>query len=148
VRSIKKKSHVTKQLEKFFKASNRIETFILYYTGHGNDLGDWVFEDGEISLRDILANFEKRSNPSKNRNYDSKQSNFPVLVIISDCCYSGKWIEEMTEYHTSKKMRVVLVTACNATQKAKQLVLTNGLFVQKSKHFGTGTTNLCPCVER
>lgn len=55
---------------------------MIWYTGHGEKTtGNWVFQDGIISFRDIYALYfdHFRSKP---------------LTIVSDCSYSGSWVKE------------------------------------------------------
>ena len=60
-------------------------TAIIWYTGHSEQgTGNWCFKDGTISFQDILdlyrAHFSGR-----------------LLTIVSDCCYSGKWVHTCAE---------------------------------------------------
>jgi hypothetical protein len=55
----------------------------LWYTGHGQrGTGNWCFEDGAISLEDLIRLYEMCF---KGR----------LLTIITDCSYSGHWAYQM-----------------------------------------------------
>ena len=58
-------------------------TAVIWYTGHGEDTtGNWCFRDGTIRFREM---------------FDLYQTHFKhkLLYIISDCSYSGCWIQDM-----------------------------------------------------
>ena len=62
-----------------------IPTAIIWYTGHSEQgTGDWCFKDGTISFQQI---------------FDLYRAHFSgrYLGIISDCCYSGKWVHACVE---------------------------------------------------
>lgn len=55
----------------------------LYYTGHGaKHTGDWCFLDGTISLEEVAT-----------RKLNHMGTDLQ-LVIVSDACYSGCWVQE------------------------------------------------------
>ena len=56
---------------------------VIWYTGHGEDTtGNWCFRDGTIRFREM---------------FDLYQTHFKhkLLCIVSDCSYSGCWIQDM-----------------------------------------------------
>ena len=60
-------------------------TAIIWYTGHSEQgTGDWCFKDGTISFQEI---------------FDLYRAHFSgrLLYIVSDCCYSGKWVHTCAE---------------------------------------------------
>ena len=60
-------------------------TAYIWYTGHSKQgTGDWCFKDGTISFQDI---------------FDLYTTHFSgrLLTIVSDCCYSGKWVDVCAE---------------------------------------------------
>ena len=60
---------------------------LLWYIGAGRrDTGDWCFEDGFITFRDIAQLYLQ----SKLRGR--------VLTIVSDCSYSGRWARDCMEF--------------------------------------------------
>ena len=62
-------------------------TVLLYYIGAGRKgSGDWCFEDGFITFRDIAQLYLQ----SKLRGR--------VLSIVSDCSYSGRWVRDCMEF--------------------------------------------------
>ena len=76
--NLKKSEALHAILELFEECSKDKSKPILYYTGHGETgTGNWVFNDGTITLQDIL-----RIRPSKSSHYP---------MIFSDACYSGQW---------------------------------------------------------
>ena len=50
--------------------------------------GDWRFEDGFITFRDIAQLYLRASQNFKGR----------VLTIVSDCSYSGCWVRDCMEF--------------------------------------------------
>ena len=64
-------------------------TAVLYYIGAGRkDSGDWCFEDGFITFRDIAQLYLRASHNFKGR----------ILTIVSDCSYSGCWVRDCKEF--------------------------------------------------
>ena len=62
---------------------------VLHYIGAGRrGTGDWCFEDGFITFRDIAQLYLKASHNFKGR----------VLTINSDCSYSGCWVRDCMEF--------------------------------------------------
>ena len=61
----------------------------LHYIGAGRrGTGDWCFEDGFITFRDIAQLYLRASHNFKGR----------VLTIVSDCSYSGCWVRDCMEF--------------------------------------------------
>ena len=55
---------------------------VLYYLGHSEaGTGNWCFKDGTISFQEVFDLYR--------RYYTAK-----MLLIHSDCCYSGNWVRE------------------------------------------------------
>lgn len=68
----------------------------LYYTGHGDSEGDWRFpNDGWISI-EMLTGAPCGGGASPDwytgGGVKPRGSSYP-MDIISDCCYSGKWVQ-------------------------------------------------------
>ena len=62
---------------------------VLYYIGAGRrGTGDWCFEDGFITFRDIAQLYLRASHNFKGR----------VLTIVSDCSYSGCWVRDCMQF--------------------------------------------------
>jgi hypothetical protein len=58
----------------------------LYYSGHGKiHSGDWCFHEEFITLADILTVWRERM----------CRSDYQMLILIADCCYSGAWVEAL-----------------------------------------------------
>ena len=62
-----------------------IRAFFLYYTGHGhiND-GAWCLHDGTLAPDELFKLWQESP---------SGKSGDSVLIIISDSCFSGHWVE-------------------------------------------------------
>ena len=59
-----------------------ILSVLLHYIGHGRrNTGDWCFEDGFISFRDLAELYLKIFRGR-------------VLGLVSDCSHSGSWVKE------------------------------------------------------
>ena len=74
-----------------YNNNNYVETILIippasiWYTGHSEKgTGNWCFKDGTISFQEI---------------FDLYQEHFSgrLLTIVSDCCYSGHWVETCAE---------------------------------------------------
>ena len=93
----------------------------LYYIGAGKKgTGDWCFEDGYITFKDIaglyLQHFRGR-----------------ILSVISDCSHSGSWIRECMIFldeqgvrpcgHSAKEMDILIkiFASCHSHQIPRQL---------------------------
>ena len=63
---------------------------VLYYIGAGRSgTGDWCFEDGFITFRDIAQLYLR----ALSHNFRGR-----VLTIVSDCSYSGCWMRDCMEF--------------------------------------------------
>ena len=89
--------------------SNYTLIVILHYIGAGRrGTGDWCFEDGFITFRDIAQLYLRASHNFKGR----------ILTIISDCSYSGCWVRDCMEFldeqgvqpcgHKAREMGIIL----------------------------------------
>jgi len=110
-----KKSDIQQAIKDLFRSSANVK--VLYYTGHGKKkTGDWCFnnEGGTefLSFKDIFDLWDDRRN-------DNRQK----LVIISDCCYSGK-VKKAKE-----TKNVIVQAACGSKQKSVDTD-NGGLFTQ------------------
>ncbi|CAE7228024.1 unnamed protein product [Symbiodinium sp. CCMP2592] len=57
--------------------------FLLVYMGHGKeDCGNWEMADGDISFWDVVSAWLQ---------YGHVEHFQTRCIIVSDCCYSGKW---------------------------------------------------------
>ena len=75
---------------------------MIWYAGHGvQRTGDWSFSDGIITFEDILYLYE--------RYFYGR-----LLYIVTDCCYSGRWIEKLAE-----KMDEMGIGACGHETKER-----------------------------
>jgi len=90
------KPEFRKVLDEFFNQPH-YRSFWISYSGHGRSSflgmelgGDWVVGGEYLSLEEIVEKFSQSTAYQR----DS------VLWIISDCCYSGAWVER------AKKMKI------------------------------------------
>ena len=99
-----------------------VDVIFLYYTGHGTrENGDWAIaraysNEGfeTISLHKIL---EFWNETQKARNKDCQ------LIIISDSCYSGTWVEEINQRKKSNDPAVAnvsMVASCKAEETCSE----------------------------
>ena len=62
---------------------------VLYYVGAGKrNTGDWCFQDGFITFRDIAQLYLLTISNMNGR----------VLTVVSDCSYSGHWVRDCMEF--------------------------------------------------
>ena len=100
-------------------------TVVIYYTGHGEkNTGNWCFKDGVITFNDIfdlyVTHFKGKS-----------------LSILSDCSYSGKWINDCAKrldemnvpscgHHTREHgLLFQIFTSCQPNEEATALCYVN-----------------------
>ena len=63
---------------------------VLHYIGAGESgTGNWCFEDGFITFRDITQLYQR----AMRHNFKGR-----VLTIVSDCSYSGCWVRDCMEF--------------------------------------------------
>ncbi|XP_019859154.1 PREDICTED: uncharacterized protein LOC109587358 [Amphimedon queenslandica] len=118
------KEYYMEAIKQFF-INCKQEGAILYYTGHGEkDTGNWCFKDGVISFNNI---FELYIN-----HFTGKP-----LTIVSDCSYSGNWINECRNrldemivpscgHHTRKHGLLFQIdTSCGPNEEATALCYAN-----------------------
>ena len=95
-------------------------TVAIDYLGHSEeDTGNWCFQDGTISYREILDLYKEHC-PGK------------LLTIQSDCCYSGKWAVDCAKAldnlgihpcgHRAREQGILLrvFASCQADQHAAE----------------------------
>ena len=85
-------------------------TAIIYYIGAAGrrNTGDWCFEDGFITFRDIADLYLRASSNFKGR----------VLTIISDCSYSGCWVRDCMEFLDDQR-----VEPCGHKAREKGMII-------------------------
>ena len=78
------KGWLQEQLRQAF-ARQDVHAFFVYYTGHGSlDNGAWYLGDGCLAPTELFQLWQESL---------SGKSSESVLIIISDSCYSGHWVE-------------------------------------------------------
>ena len=91
---------------------------MIWHSGHGErGTGNWCFKDGTVSFQDIFDHYMKHFWGS-------------ILTVISDSCYSGKWVYACADIldqmgippcgHKTKKrgMLIKVFASCQPSQKA------------------------------
>lgn len=86
---------------------------VVYYTGHGEEgSGDWVLANDEVlSLEDVVNQFRSLCSNSVQR---------ANILVISDCCYSGQWLQRAEqlqqdgEFNTSSGDEISLAIQASA----------------------------------
>lgn len=89
---------------------------IVYYSGHGNEDGDWVFNDGEITFDDI-------------ENWNDAINTGFIVNVISDCCYSGKWCET-----SAARTKMNVLAASGPDECAIDRIFAQGFFRGSEEH--------------
>lgn len=102
--------HCLEEMRVFFKycKEHDLSPFI-YYTGHGDERGDWCFPSGKVSFQEIKD--AQKSVPG-----------LGYLVILSDCCFSGNWVWE------GKNQNIHVVSASGTDKEALDRVFANAVF--------------------
>jgi len=103
---------------------------IIYYTGHGyeggNSNGHWVCRNDQgVSLKDVSDIFK-----------DFLQHDSKTVTIISDCCRSGQWIDDVSLLEFEPK-NLTIISASLEGENAKPLVLSKALANQKIPDYST-----------
>ena len=81
---------------------------VIYYIGAGRkNTGDWAFEDGFITFRDLAEIY------LRNSNFRGK-----VLTIISDCSYSGCWVRDCMDFLDEQR-----VQPCGHKAREKKILI-------------------------
>ncbi|MBF0207596.1 MAG: caspase family protein [Oligoflexia bacterium] len=80
---------VKSAIENFLSGDGR--DFIIYYSGHGCQNGDWALSDGRFSAQDMINLLEKQG----------RKKAFRRLLIISDACHAGGWYWPLKHYFDS-----------------------------------------------
>lgn len=119
-REVNRKKGMEKIQEAF--ESRKHEDVIIYYSGHGmgGEKGDthgaWCFYDGIIRPKDVILSWRVANyrHPMKGRK----------LLIISDSCFSGQWVDDAKHYKT-----IYVQAACKPDQKSSDTAK-GGLFTQ------------------
>lgn len=99
----------------FFSSQRR--GFVIYFSGHGNKDGDWVLtKDFVLKFDDIFQAFANRKIPGQFKDQRSTQK----LLIISDTCHSGLWVEKLLEKRQAQEdaTQVWVQAGCHANQKS------------------------------
>jgi len=107
----KSKVQFMKVIDSFFEQP--ASYFVLYWSGHGEDgTGDWLLSDTEsISLYNLVQGWKKAL---KKSNKPKKQ-----FLIISDCCYSGCWVQKLNENKEKySNYNLTVQSACTSKELA------------------------------
>ena len=95
------------KLSQFFQQQDKKE-FILYYSGHGApETGNWMLgSEGPcsklvVTVGDVVLLWNQFHKPND------------TLLIIADCCNSGKWVEKLDELESSS---IFMNSSCGANE--------------------------------
>ena len=105
---------------------------VLHYIGAGKKgTGDWCFQDGFISLQEIIKIYL----------YSNKMRGHAIiLVIVSDCSHSGSWVRECMHFmdkqeidpcgHAAKEKGILvqIMTSCLSHETPTELALSTNSF--------------------
>ena len=92
------------KLRKAF-ARTDVRAFFVYYSGHGLEgSGAWYLGDGTLAPDELFQLWQESL---------SGQSGESVLVIISDSCYSGEWVEAANQAQLSSVAVQSATDQCN-----------------------------------
>ena len=81
-------------------------TVVIHYIGHGKrGTGDWCFEDGFITFRELA-------------NLYLQQFRGHVMTLVNDCSHSGSWVRECMSFLDEQK-----VGPCGHSAKDKQILI-------------------------
>ena len=105
------KKEMLEAITDFFGQVKR--NFILYYSGHGEaNSGNWVIgkpdvrEVEVVSLDELLSLWRK-----------SPSSDYKRLLIISDSCHSGAWVDKLEKMHKSNvNCNISMIASCQADE--------------------------------
>jgi len=114
------------KIERFFKDCKESGNYcpVIYYTGHGfRQDGDWAFfsrpgEKNYISMEEI---FELRT----------KYMPGSHMVILTDCCFSGHWVNRWAEYRRKNSgyaANIQILASASATDKCEDKVFADAVF--------------------
>ena len=113
------KDWLLKKLRLAFAMTN-VRTFFVYYSGHGiEDNGAWYLGDGTLAPDELFQLWQESL---------SGQSGESVLVIISDSCFSGKWVEAANQAQLSS---VAVQSATDQFNPSYDNAETGGVFTYK-----------------
>lgn len=127
---IERRPELLVQLREFFSSARR--GFVIHFSGHGNQNGDWELTKGAVlTFEDIFQAFAERcSDTLPSEALRSAQK----LLIVADCCYSGKWVRRLQELRQQQDApqdatQVWVQAGCSAEQFSMEKD-TGGLFTQ------------------
>ena len=91
-----------------FFSQDKKKYFVLYYSGHGTSEGDWVLN----SIKDGREKEEYISLQEINDCYGDDDGS-KKLLIVSDCCHSGNWVDQLRRLGRSD---MGMIASCEATE--------------------------------
>lgn len=112
-----KTKEVVNYIHDFFRycKSKRLKP-IIYYSGHGDEDGDWVFPDDVVTFDDV-------------ERYNNKIDTGYVINVISDCCFSGRWVQQ-----SNKKTKMNVLAASAPDECALDRIFAQAFFKGSAEH--------------
>ena len=101
-------------------ARTDVRAFFVYYSGHGSPgNGAWCLGDGTLAPDELFQLWQESV---------SGQSGESVLIIISDSCYSGEWVEAANQANLPS---VAVQSATDQFNLCYEQTDTGGVFTYK-----------------
>ena len=101
------KNDMVQKIDRMFKEVEQ-DVFVIYYTGHGSETGDWIVPQ---ELQSGLQIIESVSLDELLTIWEHWQSKDAQLIIIADSCHSGSWVKQINE-RDPDKIRVSMISSC------------------------------------
>jgi len=76
---------VQQVIRDFFEAADKNTHLTIYYTGHGDQDGDWFFNDDFITFEFMWDLIQKKMNANPR---------WLGIRVYADCCHSGHWVNK------------------------------------------------------
>mmetsp|Transcript_39234 Transcript_39234/g.62679 ORF Transcript_39234/g.62679 Transcript_39234/m.62679 type:complete len:260 (+) Transcript_39234:35-814(+) len=91
-----------KTITAFLNNDQKVQT--IYYSGHGDEDGDWCFPDGYVTFEWLYGRLST---------YNSN-----TLCVVTDCCHSGTWVAKLAKKDRSVTKKCFMTAACGSDNVA------------------------------